>query len=164
MRRNLNHYLIIATVSAIHNIPWWTNDQKDRWAWLKSSTGELSVKSVNQAARRNGTSAQSNSVLGKIWKLSLHARLKMFLWRVAMNILPTRASLSRFVPNMDSSYPICGHQLETLIHLLWTCPLARALWFNSAWGIKTDSFQLDSPIQLIENLISPSVSLNLNRN
>lgn len=81
-----------------------------------------------------------------------------------MNILPTRASLSRFVPNMDSSYPICGHQLETLIHLLWTCPLARALWFNSAWGIKTDSFQLDSPIQLIKNLISPSVSLNLNRN
>jgi hypothetical protein len=80
-----------------------------------------------------------------------------------LNILPTRAALTRFIPNMDTSCPICGHHLETLLHLLWSCPLARALWFNSVWEIKTDLFQFEYPFQLIEKLVYPLISLNLDK-
>ena len=119
------------TITAIQNIPRWSCELEDRWVWLQSSTSEFSVKAAYRIAREEGTTNQSNPVLGKLWKLPLHARLKMFLWRVDLNILPTRAALTRFVPDMDTSCPICGHHLETLLHLLWSCPLARALCFNS---------------------------------
>ena len=106
------------TITAIHNIPRWFCELEDRWVWLQSSTGEFSIKAAYRIAREEGTTNQSNPVLNKLWKLPLHARQKMFLWRVVLNILPTRAALTRFVSDMDTSCPICGHHLETLLHLL----------------------------------------------
>jgi hypothetical protein len=70
------------TITAIHNIPRWSCELEDRWVWLQSSTGEFSVKAAYRIAREEGTTNQSNPVLGKLWKLPLHARLKMFLWSV----------------------------------------------------------------------------------
>jgi hypothetical protein len=82
-------------------------------------------------------------------------RLKMLLWRVALNLPPTKAFMSRFAPDLDTTCPLCGEHPESTIHLLWQCSLARALWFNSSWRIRTDSFLLNSPKHLIEALITP---------
>uniref|UniRef100_A0A2N9IVM2 Reverse transcriptase zinc-binding domain-containing protein n=1 Tax=Fagus sylvatica TaxID=28930 RepID=A0A2N9IVM2_FAGSY len=79
------------SVSAILNIPQWSKNKKDRWIWLRTSTGELSVSSAYKEIRKREESSQSNPEIGKIWKTSVHERLKMHLWRIASNLLPTKA-------------------------------------------------------------------------
>ena len=90
-------------------------------------------------------------------------RLKMLLWRVALNLPPTKASMSRFALDLDTTCPLCGEHPESTIHLLWQCSLAKALWFNSSWGIRIDYFLLNSLKHLIEDLITPPLRLELDK-
>jgi ribonuclease HI len=127
-----------------------------------SPNGTLTVKSAYKVATKEENSAHSNTILGNIWKSSIHDRLKMLLWRIGLNILPTKSSIALFASNFDTNCPLCSIHVETPLHLFWQCPLARALWFNSVWGIRTDLIHLDNILQLIEMLLSPLPSLLLN--
>ena len=41
-----------------------------------------------------------------IWKANIHDSLKMRLWRITTNILPTKLNLSRCAPNIDVIFPL----------------------------------------------------------
>ena len=146
------------TVLAIKNIPRWCREQEDKWVWLKTTSGELSVKSAYKEICLPAPSFHCSSVFDKIW----NDKLKMHLWRIASNLLPTKASLARFDSNMDSSCSLCDHHLETSIHLFWECPLARVVWFGSEWCIRTDCILLQNPANLIEMLVDPPATLGFN--
>ncbi len=143
------------TVLAIKNIPRWCREQEDKWVWLKTTSGELSVKSAYKEICQPVPSFHCSSVFYKIW----NDRLKMHLWRIASNLLPTKASLARFDSNMDSSCSLCDHHLETSIHLFWECLLARVVWFGSEWCIRTDCILLQNLASLIEMLVDPPATL-----
>uniref|UniRef100_A0A2N9FKX2 RNase H type-1 domain-containing protein n=1 Tax=Fagus sylvatica TaxID=28930 RepID=A0A2N9FKX2_FAGSY len=151
------------SVSAILNIPQWSKNQKDRWIWLRSSTGELSVSSAYKEIRKSEEFNQSNPVIGKIWKTSIHERLKMHLWRIASNLLPTKVALAKINPSADTSCPLCALFQETSLHLFWQCSLAKALWFYTAWCIRVDMFQFNDITQVIELLISPPATWNFSK-
>ena len=120
-----------STIAAIQNIPRWSKVQNDKWSWLFSTNGTLTVKSAYKVATKEENSAHSNTILGNIWKSSIHDRLKILLWRIALNILPTKSSIALFASNLDTNCPLYSIHVETPLHLFWQCPLARALWFNS---------------------------------
>ncbi len=96
-----------------------------------------------------------------IWKLSIHERLKMHQWRIASNLLPSKAAISTFTPTLDTICCLCENSPETITHLLWECSLARALWFSSKWCIRTDLIPVASPLHLVELLVSLPESLGL---
>uniref|UniRef100_A0A2N9IKL2 Reverse transcriptase zinc-binding domain-containing protein n=1 Tax=Fagus sylvatica TaxID=28930 RepID=A0A2N9IKL2_FAGSY len=146
-------------VQAIKNIPRWSNGQEDKWIWLKTTSGDLIVKSAYKEITYQEHNHNHSTIFGKIWKLHIHERLKMHLWRIASNLLPTKAALSRFANNMDVSCSLCDYICESDIHLFWTCPLARALWFESEWCIRTDVILVPDTFKLIEMLIKPPVEL-----
>uniref|UniRef100_A0A2N9GPX3 Reverse transcriptase zinc-binding domain-containing protein n=1 Tax=Fagus sylvatica TaxID=28930 RepID=A0A2N9GPX3_FAGSY len=150
------------TVLAIKNIPRWSREQEDKWVWLKTTSGEFSVKSAYKEICQPAPSFHCSPVFAKIWKSTLHDRLKMHLWRIASNLLPTKASLVRFDSNMDSSCSLCDHHLETSIHLFWECSLARAVWFGSEWSIQSEGILLQNPLSLIEMLVDPPATLGFN--
>jgi hypothetical protein len=65
------------------------------------------------------------------------------LWKVAWDILPSRAKISRFVANMEPVAwlcPFCNGPLETLVHIFLECNLANFLWRSSPWSISTTDF------------------------
>jgi hypothetical protein len=148
-------------VQAIKNIPCWVVGQKDRWIWLKTNSGELTVKSAYKEISHQGINALSSNFFSKLWKLPIHERLKMHLWCIASKLLPTKAALSRFDPNLNISCSLCDWPMESDCHLFWECPLARALWFGSEWSIRTDAIQLSDSAKLIEILIDPPVELDI---
>uniref|UniRef100_A0A2N9IWX8 Reverse transcriptase domain-containing protein n=1 Tax=Fagus sylvatica TaxID=28930 RepID=A0A2N9IWX8_FAGSY len=142
----------------IAKLAWWRFNQRDRWIWIKSSSGEFLVKSAYKEVCSLDLDSEGTAVMKRLWKTQLHQRLKMLLWRIAAGVLPTHDSLVRFVPNLDMLCPLCNACSESVIHLFWECSLARAMWFGIA-GIYTDHFQLDSKVDLVEAIVFPSNDL-----
>ena len=58
---------------------------------------------------------------------------------MATNSLPTRDILHQRFENINSSCALCGSDLESKCHLFFTCLIARAIWFETCWGFRTDS-------------------------
>ena len=82
------------TIVAIHNIPQWSLDHKNKWIWLHSNFGTLTVKSAYKVATDVEGGSQGDPVLGKIWKMDIHVWLKLLIWRITLNLLPTKVSLN----------------------------------------------------------------------
>ena len=90
-------------------------------------------------------------------KSKIHDRLKMYLWRVALDILPTKDKLTRFFPAMDPKCPLCDASPESSLHLFVYC---QAAWAGNEWGCRPDAMQFDCPGHFINFLLSPQVSLH----
>ena len=144
-----------ASVKAILNIPQWSSHQADSWTWIHSSNRDLSVKSTFKEISKSNLLPPNNPILAKIWKAKIHDRLKLFLWRVAAGILPTKDSIAKFVPSSNQVCVLCNEALESTVHIFWECPLARAMWFGSVWGIRTDCIIINNASQLVELIITP---------
>lgn len=74
-----------------------------------------------------------------IWKLHIPPNVKLFLWKVHTEILPTRSLLCRRIGSQfnDSQCVLCGHSEETQEHMLWKCTWARLVWQEILiwWGL-----------------------------
>ena len=79
----------------------------------------------------------------------------MVLWRVAANCLPTKDQRLRYDASADTICHLCNTGQESTIHLFINCPLARALWFSSQWGIRIDNCKLSTPAHFIHFLLNP---------
>ncbi|XP_023887886.1 uncharacterized protein LOC112000011 [Quercus suber] len=87
----------------------------------------------------------------------------MHLWQIAFNLLPTKDKLSEFSPSSDASCPLCDFETESTLHLFTQCHIARAIWFGSHWNIRIDRWQVQSPSHLIELIVDPPPSLQLDK-
>ena len=84
----------------------------------------------------------------------------MFLWRVALDILPTKDKLTSFFPAMDPKCPLCDALPESSLHLFIYCQVARFLWASNESGCRPDAMQFDCPGHFINFLLSPQVSFH----
>lgn len=63
---------------------------------------------------------------------------------------------------MDSDNPgclLCNHDIESPIHLFFRCPAAKALWFATCWGFKSDQVPLNSNLDMVNLILSSPASL-----
>ena len=109
---------------------------RDTLIWNENKAQTFSVRiSYQVALRMKGTGNGEHSrvqedkpVWNRLWQLSIPPKVRNFVWRASSDILPIRASLAcRQVP-IDPKCAMCGSSDETVLHILWQCPLARNLW------------------------------------
>ncbi|MBA0833971.1 hypothetical protein Goarm_006375 [Gossypium armourianum] len=62
-----------------------------------------------------------------IWKLKRLPKIRVFVWRVGHEILPTINKITSIRHGFQKFCPRCGASDETLIHALKECPNARAI-------------------------------------
>ncbi|XP_023874803.1 uncharacterized protein LOC111987330 [Quercus suber] len=63
-----------------------------------------------------------------IWKIRTPNRIHHFIWRAARDSLPTKLSLkARHLP-VEDTCELCGDFQETILHGLWLCEHAQAVW------------------------------------
>lgn len=131
---------------------------EDRLFFTFSQNGVFTVRGAYHLLAANCPQpppAISPELWAKIWKAkAVTPRVQLFLWRAIHHAIPTGAVMSRRLPRFDSSCPLCGEELESVVHLLFQCPHARAAWFHSVLGIKTDFIPGDQLHHLLMNLWS----------
>jgi hypothetical protein len=117
----------------------------DKWCWVPSPLGVFSVSSAHELSIPMGgrISPLSTDAWTSFWRLKIQARLKHLLWKVAWDILPSRAKINRSVDSLDPAAwlcPFCNGPLETLAHIFLECNLAVFLWRSSPWSIPIIDF------------------------
>ena len=110
-----------------------TTFRPDKLIWLQNSNGMLSVKAAYQLITQIPPSPPSQAEVNwkKLWKLRLPERVKMFIWRIGSNSLPTRDNLLKRINIDDPSCLFCGFEVENCCHLFFGCPVAKAIWHTS---------------------------------
>ena len=99
--------------------------------------GEFSVKSVYYIAYgllntldegECSTGDSRNPLWKKLWHLSIPPKVRIFAWRMCLNVLPTLVNLqSKGVVNCDICLA-CGKEPETTFHVFVNCEVAKRVW------------------------------------
>uniref|UniRef100_A0A803Q8I0 Reverse transcriptase zinc-binding domain-containing protein n=1 Tax=Cannabis sativa TaxID=3483 RepID=A0A803Q8I0_CANSA len=123
----------------IINIGLPAHHQKDSWFWLGEESGVFTIKSAYHLVKKNTVINHPIWQWKVLWNTPIHARLKLLGWQILSNALLTREKLALAFPIFSNHCPICDECVESSLHLFWKCSFAKALWFGSLWGIRTDS-------------------------
>ena len=148
------------SAQAILSIPLPARPRPNKLIWIPESKGCFSVKSAYKELIPNpSVQVQADVNWSKIWKIRGPERLKMFLWRVAVNALPTKENLMCHMDIPDPSCVLCNQGVESTIHLFSRCQAAKALWFVACWGFRPDIGQFSSSSDIIRAILDPPSAL-----
>jgi hypothetical protein len=92
-----------------------------------------------------------------LWKLKLNYRLRLLLWKMVWNILPTKSRISFSIPSSptDISYSFCSFPTDSLLHLFFSCPIARVVWKNSFWPLDSLALRIDTLFDWLSIILHP---------
>ena len=62
------------------------------------------------------------------WNKSILPRYAFYLWRALLNCVPTHDLLRWRGFVLVSRCALCKEEVETIDHLLWSCPFSQQLW------------------------------------
>ena len=135
----------LEVVQTILSIPIPHHPKQDRLIWLPDLKETFTVKSFHHVAfTQLCDGSPVNSLWKNLWKARLPERLKMLLWRIEANVIPTRENLQRRIQHIDSACIFFNAEVESSIHLFLECHFAKALRAVVGWGIKIDIAPLTS--------------------
>jgi hypothetical protein len=143
-----------------------STDFAPAYFWTPSTSGKFSVSSAYSFITGSNTNTSISPIRpqfwNSIWKLNLNDRLRLFLWKIAWNILPTMERLGQlFNVNLDFSCPLCKIADDSLHHLFFGCIFARIVWRHSFWPLDSTKFNFSSMVDWITVIISPVNSLGI---
>lgn len=78
------------------------------------------------------------SIWNHLWKLKIHDRLKLFIWRMLAQVILTRYLMNRRFGLREIECPSYGMEVEMNFHLLKECHTIRVVAFASKWGFGLD--------------------------
>ncbi|XP_030923018.1 uncharacterized protein LOC115949893 [Quercus lobata] len=148
-----------ADVPAILSIPLPMRHKEDKSIWVPNAKGVFTVKSAYHSITNKYLPNPPSAPWKKIWNLNAPEHLKMFLWRIGVNVLPTRENLLKRFDVVDSSCVHCGADPESAIHVFFTCTVARALWHSACWGFRAYEAHIQSSEDIIKLVLEPLTSI-----
>nr|KYP62996.1 Putative ribonuclease H protein At1g65750 family [Cajanus cajan] len=126
---------------------------KDVLAWKNAADGEFSLKKGYEFLCPVGVSSRQK-VFKLLWNWRGPERIQTFLWRLAHNSLLTNDLRMHRGMTMDPLCPVCHDELETLIHAMRDCNVARSVWINIFNGrLHTNFFTMNWMLWLEWNLL-----------
>ncbi|KAH9683740.1 putative reverse transcriptase/RNA-dependent DNA polymerase [Citrus sinensis] len=119
----------------ITQIPLSSRRDDDVWYWSADSKGLFTVRSCYKMLVYLSEIPSSN-IWQRIWKLKVPAKVKHFIWRAGVNVLPTADNLRRRQVELASTCPICNAADESVVHCLLNCSFAKSCWLLSPIGFE----------------------------
>ena len=144
------------SAQAILSMPLPLRPSLDKLIWIPNSKGEFSVKSAYLTTRAlTPTPPVSGINWVKLWNLNVLERIKILLWKIEVNALPTRENLMQRFQIEDSSCICCKQEVETVSHLFLRCLASRPLWFSACWGLKPELITSPQPVNIVKLVLDP---------
>ena len=75
------------------------------------------------------------SVWKYLWALTVPPKVKNFLWRACSDCIPTGTALMSKCVEISEFCPLCNASIETPLHILVNCPVARGSWVKLNWVV-----------------------------
>ncbi|XP_012837526.1 PREDICTED: uncharacterized protein LOC105958069 [Erythranthe guttata] len=132
----------------ILSIPVGSREASDRWVWHYSGSGKFTVRSCyhNIISGQTLTSGSNPECKGSssgevdrnwnvLWHLPIPPKIRVFLWRACLEILPTQAELTRRRISQSAVCNICGYESETSLHVFMVCNGMERVWKNSPFEL-----------------------------
>ncbi|KAF3444745.1 hypothetical protein FNV43_RR14438 [Rhamnella rubrinervis] len=151
----VRHLFDHQSAEAIMRIKWPRVDCQDKLIWIGNKTGVFSVKDCYLAAFCEGSEDTSDDIWDRLWKLRIHERLKIFLWRLLSGVLPTNQKIFLKTGKGVPECPLCGAEEESDFHLFKVCGAVRGLAFSSLWGCKLEAWHFNGIKDWIGFCINP---------
>ncbi|XP_065619246.1 uncharacterized protein LOC136063179 [Quercus suber] len=114
------------------------------------------VEAENLTLPSSSSSAQSQDVCNKIWKLRVPNTIRHFLWQAAKNSLPTKMNLKAQHILMDDTCDDCGDHTESILHCLRLCDQSRLVWLSDPGFCFLVQKKCRSFIEILEALFNES--------
>lgn len=121
-------------IERILQIPLPRYSEPDQLVWAHDKLGIYSVKSGYQVAlglkfpNCPSTSRISLTEWNVIWKLEIPAKVKIFIWRAAQNLLATGENLWKRKVAKEPWCQRCGSKVENVFHALIECKASQKMW------------------------------------
>jgi hypothetical protein len=130
----------------------------DKLVWQGTTDGVFSVRSAyhmgieNNFRGRGSTSSVSleNRIWKVIWNLEVANSVEMFMWRACNDLLPTKCNFLRRKMVEESMCLCCCREEETVVHILWFCPVAQDVWGSGSMIFQKCAFNGDRIMQFME--------------
>ena len=79
-------------------------------------------------AEQASTSSENQKVWKGIWRIRAPNKIRLFIWRAVKGSLPTKENLHKRHILLDVTCSLCDEHQEKIMHALWLCDLAKAVW------------------------------------
>nr|POE83460.1 putative ribonuclease h protein [Quercus suber] len=153
----LQQHFLSFEACRIRAIPLCWTDQEDSLIWPACKDGNYSAKMGYQLlceSEISGVASSSDSseqslFWKRIWKLHIPNKIKMFLWRVCSNALPTMANLKKRKILEDANCKACHVAEENTLHAIWDCEKLHHIWFPCFSWVRTEVPQFQDVQELI---------------
>ncbi|EOY32894.1 Uncharacterized protein TCM_040908 [Theobroma cacao] len=76
----------------------------------------------------------------KVWKLHASNKVRMFIWRLLHESLPTVSWLANRGLSTSSASSFCGAHEENLVHALRDCNRVKNIWLAFNSGLTNSGF------------------------
>lgn len=130
-------------IEAILSSRYRPSTRSDKWVWCNGISHIYTVKEGYKVAHgvilrendRPCTSSQTplKPVWKAIWKLKVSRKIRLFIWKIFYNALPTFENLFKRKCSKENHYLICKSNSESLSHLFCLCPWVNRVWFASSF-------------------------------
>lgn len=70
----------------------------------------------------------SKNFYKQLWDLGLLGKIKITVWRLSYNYIPTSVNLQYKKLLQIGMYPLCGKEAESTSRALLRCPMVRDVW------------------------------------
>lgn len=121
----LFHPLLIARVRSIHIL---LNSNEDTWIWLLTPSGKTMVSSSYRHLTRSHHSNTPWAGWKTIWHMNVAPKIKIFIWKLCWNRLPTSNYISNIIHCQQTPYHICHFHLDFAKHILFDFSFAWFFW------------------------------------
>jgi hypothetical protein len=145
-----------------------SSHSESKFIWTLSANGLFSSKSAHKmisSLRSSHTHSPFPATNWKhLWKLNLNDRLKLFLWKIAWDIVPSKSRLNSVfpIPQDDLVCPLCNVEEDSLSHLFFRCFFVRISWRLSPWTLDSLKWSALSLADWIKGILTPSSSFGIN--
>ncbi|XP_038970577.1 uncharacterized protein LOC120104120 [Phoenix dactylifera] len=103
-------------------------EEPDRLVWMPSGQTRVRARDLHVLCSREPARQIEG---GWIWRMRVHPRVALFIWKVAWGCLPTRSMLARRGVRVTQFCQVCMEIEETIDHAPLQCPRAREIWSSS---------------------------------